>query len=75
MAATRSAWARLRRMVYRTIPGGFGLDMPELYRNVQLTSKLTHDDPLKYSVASQIALKAKKMHGENFKVRLRFMFH
>jgi hypothetical protein len=60
MAAMRSAWARLRRIVYRTIPGGFGLDMAELYRNVQRNSKLTHDDLLKYSVASQNAAEGKE---------------
>jgi hypothetical protein len=29
--------------------------MDELYRNVQLNNKMAHDDPLKYSGASQIA--------------------
>jgi hypothetical protein len=47
-------------MVYRTIPGGFGLDMAKLYRNVQRNSKVTHDDPLKYGVASQIAGEGKE---------------
>jgi hypothetical protein len=34
--------------------------MAELYRNVQRNSKLTHDDPLKYGVASQIAAEGKE---------------
>jgi len=60
MAATRSAWARLRRMVLPDDSWGFGLDMAKLYRNVQLNSKVTHDDPLKYGVASQIAGEGKE---------------